>query len=97
MGKCWDAKRKFEEAMKASGAGAAFRSGTQTDHNRGPCKEADDQALRIIDELYINNNADFASYGWTPLDWAVEKGHEALVRHLLDKDAGSNADWRKPL
>jgi ankyrin repeat protein len=32
------------------------------------------------------------TYGQTPLSWAAERGHEAVVRLLLEK--GAESDWK---
>ena len=40
------------------------------------------------------------SYGWTPPSWAAEKGHEAVVKLLLEKGAdleSKDQDGRTPL
>ncbi|KAK3363920.1 hypothetical protein B0T25DRAFT_597508 [Lasiosphaeria hispida] len=75
----------------------------------GPWREADEEALRIMDDPYIGDSQELLSWsakviiqrlagkganielkdqaGRTPLLYAAEKGHEAIVRLLLDKGA----------
>ena len=54
-------------------------------------------------QLLLDKGADIESkdnYGQTPLSWAAERGHEAVVQLLLDKGAdieSKDDDGRTPL
>jgi ankyrin repeat protein len=74
------------------GTGAALRSANKTYPDYGPRREAEEEALRIMDDIFINDKgtsveAKYEEYGQTPLPWAEEEGREAVVRLLLDKGA----------
>jgi ankyrin repeat protein len=46
-------------------------------------------------ELLLEKGADLESkdyFGWTPLLLAREKGHEAVVKLLLEKGAGNSSE-----
>jgi ankyrin repeat protein len=73
-------------------------------NNHGPWREADEEVLKVMDFLLIEDKGAAikaeCKNGGTPLSWAAESGHEAVVRLLLEKGAAVEAkDWygRTPL
>ena len=75
------------------------------DTNHGPWRGAFEELLRVMDVLLTQDNgadmeANCKKYCQTPLSWAAAKGHEAIIRLLLDKGANIEAkdEWsRTPL
>jgi ankyrin repeat protein len=58
----------------------------------------------VVVKLLLKKGAELESkdkkYGWTPLLWAAEKGHEAVAKLLLEKGAepqSKDNDGRTPL
>lgn len=69
--------------------GTALRS---ADNSHGPWREADEKALKVMDDLLVEEKgaaieAKYKECGQTPLAWAAQTGHDAVVRLLLDKGA----------
>ncbi|RYP56088.1 hypothetical protein DL771_012151 [Monosporascus sp. 5C6A] len=96
-----DAGKNLQKAVKVYKA--ALRSmDTYPGHN--PWTEADEEALRVMDDLVTENKGIAievkSDNGETPLLWAAGWGHEGVMKLLLDKGAiveAKNNDGLTPL
>ncbi|KAJ4128287.1 hypothetical protein NW754_002279 [Fusarium falciforme] len=91
-----EAGKNLRNAVEVYKTGTALRSVDKTYPGHGPWREEDEEALRVMDDLLIDDKgaameAKYKEYGQTPLSWAAEEGHEAAVRLLVDKGANIEA------
>ncbi|KAI0486036.1 hypothetical protein F4859DRAFT_502444 [Xylaria cf. heliscus] len=78
-----DAGKNLRNAVQSYMTGVALRSVDKTYH--GPWRKTDEETLRVLDLLSTTMGAKYPEYDQTPLLWAAEEGHEAVVRQLLKK------------
>ncbi|KAL8344915.1 hypothetical protein RB601_005110 [Gaeumannomyces tritici] len=82
-----EAVKSFRKAMGVYGVGAALRSVDNTFPGHGPWREVDKKVLGIMDSPFFKDEgaameAKYTEHGRTPLSWAAENGHEAVVKLL---------------
>ena len=86
---------RYEEAGKNLREAVGFY-GTAMGNNHGPWREADEEVLKVMDFLLIEDKGAAikaeCKNGGTPLSWAAGSGHEAVVRLLLEKGAAVEAE-----
>ncbi|KAK4163558.1 ankyrin repeat-containing domain protein [Cladorrhinum sp. PSN259] len=100
-----EAVKNFREAVELYGIRERFRSVDKTYQGHSPWREVDEEVLRIMDDLLIddksaNIQARYKEHNQTPLSWAAEMGYEAVVQLLINKGARIEAkdnDSRTPL
>jgi ankyrin repeat protein len=100
-----EAGKNLRNAVEAHRTGRALRSVDKTYPSHGPRREEDEEALRVMDDLLIDDKgaameAKYKEDGQTPLSWAAQNGHKAMMRLLIDKGANIEAkdeDGRTPL
>ncbi|KAL8364833.1 hypothetical protein RB595_003893 [Gaeumannomyces hyphopodioides] len=83
-----EAVKFFRKAMGVYGTGAALRSLGNTFPGHGPWRKVDKKVLGIMDSPFFKDEgaameAKYTEHGQTPLSWAAENGHEAVVELLL--------------
>jgi len=90
-----EAVKTFRKAMEVYGTEAALRSGDNKSHGTVRWGEVDKEALGIMDSPLFKDKgaameAKYTEHRQTPLRWAVEEGHEAVVKLLAGN--GANVD-----
>ncbi|KAK3377049.1 heterokaryon incompatibility protein-domain-containing protein [Lasiosphaeria ovina] len=88
--------KNLRKAVEVYGTREGLGNVDKTDLDHGFWREVDEEALRIMDDLLIDNKgADmegkYKEHGQTPLSWAAEIGYEAVVRLLVEKGASVEA------
>ncbi|EJT76052.1 hypothetical protein GGTG_05976 [Gaeumannomyces tritici R3-111a-1] len=91
-----EAVKSFRKAMGVYGTGAALRSVDNTSPGHGPWREVDRKVLGIMDSPFFKDEgaameAKYTEHGRTPLSWAAENGHEAVVKLLAAGKANVEA------
>ncbi|KAK3367931.1 heterokaryon incompatibility protein-domain-containing protein, partial [Podospora didyma] len=86
----------FQRAVEVYGSTVALGSVDRKYLGHGSRKRADEEALRIMDDLYIDDKVanirrKYEEYSQNPLSWAAENGQEAIVRMMIGNGANIEA------
>jgi ankyrin repeat protein len=96
VGRYEEAVKNIRKAVEIYGIATALRSVDKTYLGHGAWREADEEALMVMDDLLVDDKAvaveaEYKKRGQTPLSWAAEEGNEAVVKLLLDKGADTES------
>ena len=91
-----EAIKNLRKAVEVYRSREGLGSVDETYLGHGSWREVDEEVLRIMDDLLIddksaNIEAKYKEHSQTPLSWAAEVGHEAAVRLLIDKSVSVEA------
>jgi len=101
-----EAAQNIQKALEVYKSREGLGSMEKTYLGHGSWREVDKEVLEIMEDLVIsgksvNIEAKYTEHNQTPLSWAAENGHEAIVRLLVKKDADieakDNSYGRTPL
>jgi ankyrin repeat protein len=89
----------LRHALEACKTGMALRDVEDVASGHHPANKAGKEVLQMMSGILETGKAalleeNYESYGQTPLEWAAEEGHDAVVKLLLDNGTAVNATNR---